>query len=270
MRVITRIIIFLLLTGLTAMAVFGQSTAFHFRPERVAVGTVYHYLKTNTDGSKPESISLYIASPSRIESFKFHEKGTQAGLVTAEMDWAGFFPKKLESFQVFSKDDRRLFATLTYQPYSREVDVLIPALKPEKESARIERLPFHLYNFDLASLNVSFPHLRDPKKPFVIGIADPTFKPDGPMFAYRGDLNIRYLRDETHNGEPCRLYEATGSGIGGRGVIWVNKKGGYIEDMEFDVANNPDWKTFKLKLLKKEKLTPGGWQSFIASHFQVQ
>lgn len=37
--------------------------------------------------------------------------------------------------------------------------------------------------------------------------------------------------------------------------------------MEFDVANNPDWKTFKLKLLKTETMTPDQWQQFIASRF---
>lgn len=197
---IKKIVILLFLTGMAVIAASAQSTAFRFKPEQIAVGTVYHYLKTNIDGTGPENVSLYVANNNRIESFKFHEKGTQAGLVTAEMDWAGFFPKKIESFQVFSKEDRRLFATLTFQPSSKAVEVLIPALKPEKESAKIDRLPFHLYNFDLASLNVSFPHLRDPKKPFIVGIADPTFKPDGPMFAYRGDLTVRYQRDETRNG----------------------------------------------------------------------
>ncbi len=245
----------------------AQTTAFRYRPERVAVGTVYHYLKTNIDGSQPENISLYIASQNRIESFKFHEKGTRAGLVTADMDWQTFSPKKLESWQVVSKDERRLFATLTLDPDNKTVDVLIPAMRPEKEAAQLGMLPFHLYNFDLASLNVSFPHLIKPKGAFTIGIADPTFKADGAMFAYRGELMVNFEKDERHNGSICRRYKAAGPGIGGTGTIWVNKAGNYIEDMEFDVANNPDWKTFKLKLMKKEKINADGWQRFIAAHF---
>jgi hypothetical protein len=38
--------------------------------------------------------------------------------------------------------------------------------------------------------------------------------------------------------------------------------------MEFDVANNPDWKTFKLKLVKTEKMTAAQWQLFISGHFK--
>lgn len=252
---------------LSVGSVAAQSSDFRFRPERVAVGTVYHYLKTNVDGTQPENISLYIANTTRIESFKFHEKGSRAGLVTAEMDWATFIPAKIESWQVSSKTERKLFATLTYKPADQSVEVSIPAMKPTSEFARIGLLPFHLYNFDLASLNVSLPHLIDPKRRFTVGIADPTFKPDGPMFAYRGGLTFTFQKDEVRNRVKCRRYSAAGDGIGGKGTVWVNKKGGYIEDMEFDVANNPDWKTFKLKLIKKETMTADGWQQFIASQF---
>jgi hypothetical protein len=247
--------------------VAAQSADFVFRPGRVAVGTVYHYSKTNVDGTQPENISLYIADPSHIESLKYHNKGERAGLVKAEMDWASFLPKKLESWQVLSQTEQKLFATLTFRPADRAVEVSIPAMRPEPEMAAIGRLPFHLYNFDLASLNVSFPHLADPKSSFTIGIADPTFKENGPMFAYRGELRVAYERDEVRNGVKCRRYSAAGAGIGGKGTIWVNKKLGHIEDMEFDVANNPDWQTFKLKLQRIEKMSGDGWRRFIESQF---
>lgn len=162
---------------ITVSIAAAQTPVFRFRPDRVAVGTVYHYVKTNVDGTQPENISTYIVTRDRIESFKYHEKGTRAGLVIADMDWQNFMAKKLESWQVFAKDDRKLFATLTYDAANQSVVVSIPAAKPEPETVKIERLPFHLYNFDLASLNVAFPHLADPKKSFTVGIADPRSSP---------------------------------------------------------------------------------------------
>ena len=265
---IFQLISLLLVCFAAAGGAAAQTADFAFRPGRVAVGTVYHYVKTNVDGTQPENISLYIAGENRIESLKYHEKGERAGLVIAEMDWAAFLPKKLESWQVLSQSERKLFATLTFNPAEKAVEVSIPAMRPKPEMAPIGRLPFHLYNFDLASLNVSFPHLADPKGAFTVGIADPTFKQDGPMFAYRGDLRVVYERDEVRGGVKCRKYSAAGSGIGGgKGTIWVNKKLGHIEDMEFDVANNPDWKTFKLKLRRIEKMNGEAWQRFIASQF---
>ena len=258
------LIIILLIAVSTAAA---QVSAFRFRPERVQVGTVFHYLKTNVDGKQPENVSTYIAARERIESFKFHEKGTRAGLVIAEVDWQEFIVRRLESWQVNSKDERKLFATLTYDTAKQSVVVSIPAAKPEPEVAKIDRLPYHLYNFDLAGLNVMFAHLADPKRAFVVGIADPTFKAD-PLFAYKGELTITYEKEERRNGVECRRYSAAGNGIGGKGTVWVNKKRGHIEDMEFDVANNPDWKTFKLKLVKTEKMTAAQWEQFISGHFE--
>ncbi len=252
--------------ALLVAAAAAQAPVYKFRPERVAVGTVYHYLKTNVDGSQAENISTYIASSERIESFKYHEKGTRSGLVIADMDWKNFMARRLESWQVFGKDERRLFATLEYSPSDQSITVSIPAAKPEPETVKVGRIPFHLYNFDLASLNVAWPHLVDPRKPFVVGIADPTFA-HGPLVAYKGEMAVTYERDEARNGVETRRYAAKGKGIGGEGTIWVNKEFGHIEDMEFNVANNPDWKTFKLKLIKTETRTPAQWQEFIASRF---
>lgn len=248
------------------VSAFAQPPVYKLRPEQIAVGTVYHYVKTNVDGTQPENISLYVASRDRIESFKFHEKGTRAGLVTAEMDWKNFVARKLESRQVFANDERKLFATLELGADGKSVVVSIPTAKPEPETVKVESTPFHVYNFDLASLNVTLPHLVDPKKPFTVGIVDPTFKPD-PLVAYKGELTVTYQKDEQRNGVETRRYAAEGNGIGGKGTIWVNKKLGHIEDMEFDVANNPDWKTFKLKLTKTEKMTADQWQRFIAAQF---
>lgn len=258
-------ILFLLLF-IAASTAIAQPPVYKLRPERIAEGTVYHYVKTNVDGTQPEQVSLYIASRDRIESYKFHPKGSRAGLVTAEMDWNNFIPRKLESRQVFGSGERKLFATLTLDADNKSLTVSIPTAKPEPETVKLDKLPFHLYNFDLASLNVTLPHLADPTKTFTVGIVDPTFKPD-PLVAYKGELNVTYEKDEQRNGVETRRYRAEGTGIGGKGTIWVNKKLSHIEDMEFDVANNPDWKTFKLKLKKTEKMTAEEWQQFIAAQF---
>jgi hypothetical protein len=62
--------------------------AFRYQPNKILTDVVYHYLKTNIDGSDPEHISIRIAAKDRIESFKFHPQGTRAGLVIAKMDWS--------------------------------------------------------------------------------------------------------------------------------------------------------------------------------------
>ena len=252
--------------ALTASAQTGAAK-FRHQPRKVEVGAVYHYLKTNVDGTKPEHVSVYVAAGDRIESFKFHPRAARAALVIATMDWSSFSAKRLESWQVF-RDDKKLFATLDYLPAERAVNVSIPPLGKPDEKTAIKHLPFHVYNFDLSSLNFAFRHLKDPRATFTVGLADPTFKPDPPLFFYRGEATVRYVGEETRNNVACRKYSIDGDGLSNRGgLIWVNKRGGYFEDVEIALPDNPEWQSFKFKLERVERMTRAQWEAFMKAQF---
>jgi hypothetical protein len=245
----------------------GSVDKFRFRPNKITVGTTYHYLKTNIDGTHPEYVSQFVAAKDRLEVFKFHPQGERAGLVVAVMDWGIFSAKRLESWQVFA-DGRKLFATLNYLESERLVEVAIPAMRKTAEKTLIRSLPFHIYNFDFGSLNFAFRHLVNPEGSFVIGVADPTFKNQGPLFTYRGEVTVDYAGEETRAVIRCRKYRINGEGLENRGgYIWVNKDQGHIEDMEIDLPDNPEWKTFKFKLLRTEQMTRKDWEAFMKKQF---
>lgn len=245
-----------------------ETGRFRYRPERVAVGTVYHYLKTNLDGTHPEHVSIYVAARDRIESFKFHPpKAGRAGLVVAEMDWQTFSARRLESWQV-TAEGRKLFATLDYLPAERAVSVEVPPTGRPAEKTAVGLLPFHVYNFDLASLNFAFPHLRDPRATFRVGLADPRLPFDGRLFFYRGAVTITYAGDERRGGVACRKYRIDGPGLEGRGGhLWVNRRGGHFEDVEIALPDNPDWQSFKFRLTRTERMTRPQWEGFIKAQF---
>ncbi|HEX8247171.1 MAG TPA: hypothetical protein VF599_03220 [Pyrinomonadaceae bacterium] len=245
----------------------NDSAKFRFNPKKIEVGTVYHYVKTNVDGTKPEYVSQYVAAPDKLEAFKFHPRGSRAALVIATMDWTIFSARRLESWQVFAAGKKNLFATLDYSGAAKAVDVSIPSTGKPSEKTAIEQLPFHVYNFDFGSLNFAFRHLANPKTSFIIGVADPTFK-DNPLFVYRGAASVRYEGKETRGGVKCRKYRIDGAGLENRGGwIWVNEKLGHIEDMEIALADNPEWTSFKFKLLKTEKMTRDQWENFMKAQF---
>ena len=243
------------------------------------VDTVYHYLKSNIDRTKPENVSLYVAAPDRIEAFKYHpgspqpngpgggapgQSKTPTAHVIATMDWRTFSATKLESWQILESGERKLAATLEYKHRARAVDVTIPLFGRAEERTAIPTLPFHIYNFDLSSLNFAFRHLSEPTKSFVIGIADPSFKDEGPAFVYKGEVQISYVGDEPRGGAPCRKYRIDGEGLGNRGgYIWVHARGGYFQDLEIAQPDNPSWDTFKLELQKVETLSRAAWDAFV-------
>lgn len=265
-----RIVASLFLNLLLCNAALSQNPneIFRYQADKIEVGLVYHYIKTNIDGTKPEHVSIRVVSKERIESFKFHPKESPAALVSADMDWNMFSARKLESWQLTDDGKKTLVATMDYKDEEKSVDVsLIPSGKPSEKTA-IKRMPFHIYNFDFASLNFAFRHLIDPKKKFTIGITDPTFRQEGPIFEYRGEAEISYIGDERRNGIECRKYRIDGNGLSNRGgFIWASKEGGHFQDMEIDLPDNPAWKTFKFRLVGTEKMTVAEWEKFIKSQF---
>lgn len=262
------VLLFLTLVFIAPSFAQNDTGKFRFKPKKVSVGAVYHYLKTNIDGTSPEHVSQYVAATDKLEAFKFHPQTTRAGLVIATMDWKILSAKRLESWQVFKDEKRKLFATLDYNEAEKSVAVAFPGMNKPSEKTAIKQLPFHVYNFDFGSLNFAFPHLVNSKKSFAIGIADPTFKDEGAAFAYRGEATVSYVGDERRNNVICRRYSVGGDGLENRGgFIWVNKKGGYIEDMEIALPDNPDWTSFKLRLTKVETMTREEWEAFIKKQF---
>lgn len=244
-----------------------DTSKFRYRAGRaIPVGTVLHYVKTNIDGTRPEYVSQFIASAGVLESFKFHPKEPPAGLVVAEMDWRAFSAKSLTSWRVPGGGERRLFGKINFDAVARRAEVSLPAVRSGAESFAFGQTPVHLYNFDLTSLNFAFPHLADPRGRFRIGVADPTFREGGALVEYKGEVTVAYLSDGRRNGAPVRKYRIDGPGLEGRGgLIWVNRRRGWIEDMEIALPDNPNWTSFKFKLLRVGRMSRAQWESFIES-----
>lgn len=256
------------LTVISYASAQSSVSKFRFQPKKIEVGTVYHYLKTNIDGTTPEYVSQYVASRERLEAFKFHPKGERAALVIAEMDWSLFSAKRLESWQVFNGGEKKLFATLTYLDAAKAVEVSSPSMHTNAEKTAIKYRPFHVYNFDLGSLNFAFRHLAKPKGSFVVGLADPSFQDEGPLFRYRGEVTVSYEGEESRQGVRCLKYRIDGAGLENRGgQIWVNKSKGHIEDMEISLPDNPNWQSFKFRLTGTQQMSRPEWEAFMKKQF---
>lgn len=249
----------------------AQVDKFEFQPGKIKTGIVYHYVKTNIDGTNPENISVFVATNDRLEVFKFHDPGTRAGFVVAEMDWKNFHARSLFSYGVFSASEEMLGAQLKFLPDQKKIEVEIPAQDRPLETVEFGYVPAHIYNFDLTSLNFAYRHLKNPTEPFTVGLADPTFAEQGPALRYRGEVTIRYTGEEKRNGQDCRKYSISGAGLDNKsGVLWVNKAGEYFEDLEIELPDNPNWTTFKLALKKTETMTAEQWKQFRNNHWQTK
>ncbi len=243
--------------------------AFSFQASRVPVGIVYHYIKSNIDGSTPERVSLYMSDETTLEAFRWREPKPQfTSHVKATMDWGRLSAIRLESRRKPRWQAEQLNAMAEYTPMTRTM--AIEFSDKTRHSVIIDHVPFHFYQFDLASLNVAFRQLRDEKAPFQIGLVNPTFAQTGTALEYRGLATITYEKDEMHSEFPCRRYRIDGPGVKNQGgTIWVERSEGHIIDLEIKLPNHPDWTSFKLKFVGKETMDPASWQAFMKSRFEA-
>ncbi len=235
---------------------------FRYQPDRIRVGEVAHYVKSNLDGSKPTRVSIFVVAPDRIEVAKVEEEVGDAAWVRAHFDWTLFTSDAMQAAVLNldgSVEERAVFGV---DRARGRVDVTVG---DRKGSAAWRQLPFHVYNFDFTSLNFAWRHLVDPRAPFTIGIIDPTFRKEGDPIFYRGDAKIEYVGEETVGGRKTLRYRISGPGIENTtGSIWWDPKSGWLERVEIPFRDNPDWSSFRLELQSIEMMTPAAWKKFVA------
>lgn len=240
---------------------------FKYQPDKIKVGTVYHYTKSGIDGTKPMTVSIYVDSRDGLQVFKTEPDYDDAAFIIADIDWGTFSASALRSMKLWKSDRRDLIATLAFQPKEKSYLVKIG---DEEQSTAIPYFPVHVYNFDLITLNFVFRHLKDPKQTFKVGIADPDFT-GKTLFLYEGEVTVEFVADENYKATQCRKYKISGPGLkNSGGYIWVDRDLGHFVNVEIPVPDNPEWKDFKFELKKIEVMTPDQWANYIAKNIGRQ
>lgn len=226
---------------------------FAYEPERLVVERVYHYRKSNLDGSNPSHVDLYVASEDRIESFKYHEGQSQGSLVVAGMDWDTCSVRTFLTTRVAADGSQQEVARLADQ------DGVLHCRAPGVTfEVPVEFVPWHSYDFDLASLNLSLRFLLEPEGVVEVGIMD--FHRGS--FRFKGLVELEYLDDEERGGVDCRHYRIDGPGLEDRGgELWVRKTDDpMIVDYEIDLPDEDSMTSGKMVLLGSEPMTGDEWQ----------
>ena len=249
---------------LTQPAISAPSDIDHFEyhPERIEVGTLYLYIKSNHDGTKPARVWVYVATREHLEVLKWEENGTDFAFVTADMDWDIFSPNHLSSWVLMNSGRLRWQAHMSLDTATDVITAWVPS--SEGDTTTVRHYPVHVYNFDFISFNYIFRHLKDPEKPFEIGIVEPTWDLSKGIFQYQGKVSVEYQRNEKRNGAECRVYRVGGPGMNNEfGTIWVDEAKGHFVDVVHAWRDNPDWNNFKFELQSIDVLTLPEWHIFI-------
>jgi hypothetical protein len=257
-----------LLFALSTHPAEAQIERFDFKPAKVPTGTVFFYDKSNIDGTNASRIAVYVAAQDRLESFKWHEGGGAATLVTADLDWQTFTVRRFESLRLLADGTRQTQAVLEKIPGKPQVSV---AAGPYQATIEIENWPWQSYDFDFAGLSIILPHLKKPKKPFTVGISDVVRGQDGPSFADKGPVTLRYLGRDQVGGTRCRQYAIDGEGLENRGGrLWVDARHGHLVRYEIDLPDEPGFESGRLDLVERRGMSAEAWETFKAAKLAAE
>lgn len=249
----------LLFAAAAAHPALAQSSAFRYQAERAPVpGTVWHYTKSNIDGTAPWHLDLYVASPTRIDVVKWVEGGSDFVEVAADIDLARAMPVNLQQWNTTAKArEPRLWATTQADKFSVNL-----AGGPQFELDAGGQ-PLHLWGFDLMGLAFVLPHLVDPGQPFEIAVVDPN-RPgsEGQPFA-QGIARFEPAGGESINGIAARKFKISGAVFGQAvGWLWLDQTSGRLLRVEHPVPTSTDWSDWKLDAVSVEQLDGIRWEQF--------
>lgn len=268
----TRYLLIALVSLLTAGAASAQDppAAFTYQPDRVPVGTVYHYTKSNQDGSRAAELYVFVASATDLEVLKLEPQSTTAAYVRADMDWTAFAAARLDSWHLTEAG----LSPQLYLDFDHDAQEATAYMGPMAMPVSFEAGPVHLYNFDLMSLNAALPHLSAPKADFTVGIVDPNWElfAGGPVepqpvldngLLYKGKAQFTYQGQDIYRGIICHKYRVDGPGMDDQeGFLWVSAEAGHIVLFEHPTPDNPAWDSFKLEWKETLQMTGGAWRGF--------
>jgi len=242
----------LLLCALPALA---QLASLRFDVSRVPVGQVFHFVKSNRDGTHETRISVYLPAVDRIESLKWDRGGDQATLVQAEMDWSKFSVRRFQGWRLARGAAPEARVTLDVQGDQLSMSLMDAPLT-------VTHWPWHSYDFDFTSLNLTLPHLLNPRQTFSFWRTDFVYA-DPPKVAELGEVTLTFERREKHDGRAARRYRIGGAGLRDtQGTWWADARTGLLLEFELPIGDEPGYDNVRLRLDATGTLSPADWESF--------
>lgn len=234
------------------------------------VGRIYSYVRSNSDGSEAERVYVYRASRTRIEVAKMRTRCRNAAFVTAELDLARGEATRLVAGRLLPNAGHEEFGLLSYDQSARRIDAVVTLPQGEfRDRVAVPDRPWHLYDYDLASLTITAQYRADRRADFSFGLPLVLVGADMSDFlTYLGRADARFVREERHRGRRAYRFEVGGPAFGARGgPIWFDAAGGHIIEARWGIPNHAEYRDFRLRLTGVSDGGAQAWRRLLTRHF---
>ncbi len=226
---------------------------------------VFHYIRSNGDGSLPEHVVIRRPSRLEVETFKYVQPGTASAYVTCIMEDDLSGPKRVRSWRLTGKE-RKLVAWIDASKQGGFARVkVVPTGEPE-ESVLLPPNGWHIFNMDLGSLVATLAAAKG--RTFHFSFIEPNLSAVTPVMLDIGTVTAARMTWESREGRRCRRWELTGGPLKSkRGSIWMTEDG-WMVAASIPLPNHQGYRDFSMKLVSVSMMTSGQWGSFIRDTVQ--
>lgn len=234
---------------------------------QVTGDSIYHYIRSNRDGSEPEHVVQFRPTRTGIAVYKWVEKCTRAAYVTAEMDDGLREGKIFLAGQVAKDGSQSKFGTLKLENSTLIAEVDPPGGSHVSARHALRGRPFLLYDFDFADLNAALQEAR-PRADFhyELPVVWPSDSPS--LFRDYGRLHARFAGEEEHLGHRTARFDLSVDGaVEATGTLWIDAARGFIVEGTLGLPNHQEYRDFRLKLERVETGGTPAWDALTRGHY---
>lgn len=224
------------------------------------IGTVYHYNKSNRNGSYIAEEWIYIESNTHTESFKiypFARNQKFTDLVVADYDLSKFYAKSINAYLVSTTGERKLNVSTT----SSNGETYTVLFGNDKYDLKVGHSPSFNYNFDWCDFAFMYRHLIKKDQNFTIGVTVPN---SFIKLIYAGKADFKYMGIIEYKNIISIKYEISGEAFGTeKGYLYTDLSTGALVEIDMPVRNNGNYDSFKFTIIDKQQMTKLEWDDFI-------
>ena len=237
-------------------------------PAAGQVGRTWHYSRSNDDGSLAEAVHVHVPALGELAVMKARARCTRAALVTARIDPVSGQASELVGGQLGRDGRQQAFAWFKEDGTGQ---ITARAALPEGElrlATAVGTRPWHLYDFDLASLTLWLANRQDRHADFRIGLPLLLIGPQVPTLADLGALDGRFLAETRWMGRPALLFRLEGPALGGKaGTLMIDSAAGHIIEARLPIPNHDGYRDFRLRLAGIDEGAEA-WTQTLAAHWR--
>jgi len=226
---------------------------------------VFHYRRTNGDGSEAEDIYVFAEAPGRIAVMKEKSRCTNAAYVTAEIDPVRGHAVALTGGRLTRALTQQPFAWLSTAEGGTKLQARIGSREAEPTYELAVTAPWRVYDFDFADMATHPPKAIGARADFGFDLPLILSTDDGFTFSNRGRITLSRAKSTRHFGEPAVRYRA--SGAAGKGSLWFNARSGVLLEARLPLANHSEYRDFRLQLIRTT-YGEASWQAKLADHWR--